>query len=244
MFKSPSHIAIFLVGFLTRTSMAMSVELLSSYQNSTTSSEPSPDDFPTTTSPNCTFQQLHPDDVIQLKGKLLIKSNNINFPNSQRFVFESSSNLCFTRSESLNREIFAACEKWGFNEDEYLVLPDGSVKLFDDVLEPGSFSIVDSELLTCAAAEEDYEGIGDDGNSTGKYYDQEHWSIIVGQVGQVISIVALTAHLVSFCLVPTMRNLPGYNLASLSTAFLLGYLFGLIGQIPEVLGFFCVACGE
>ncbi|GBN99024.1 G-protein coupled receptor Mth2 [Araneus ventricosus] len=68
-------------------------------------------------------------------------------------------------------------------------------------------------------------------------------SVMFGKVGSSISIIALTVHLIIFCIVPTLRNLPGYNLASLSIAFLIAYLSLLVGQIPDVLGLSCVLSG-
>ncbi|KAG8179555.1 hypothetical protein JTE90_016125 [Oedothorax gibbosus] len=204
--------------------------------------EESPEIEPT----NCTFKELLPEDVVPIgtRGKLLVISSNLTLSLSQPYVFDPDKNVCYKRGKKVNEQIFKACLKWEYKEEdnEFSVQEDRTVLLYGDVLEPGSYSIQNGRLDTCLP-EEFYE----DSNSTGDFPAQnsnlDNVSIIVGQVLCGISIVALTAHLVSFCLVPAMRTLPGYNLASLSGAFLLGYLFSLIGQIPQVLGFFCVLCG-
>ncbi|KFM83512.1 G-protein coupled receptor Mth2, partial [Stegodyphus mimosarum] len=50
----------------------------------------------------------------------------------------------------------------------------------------------------------------------------------LSQIGLGISIVCLLLHLLVFVLVPVLRNLPAYNLASLCLSLFIGYLFTMI----------------
>ncbi|GFT12821.1 g-protein coupled receptor Mth2 [Nephila pilipes] len=108
-------------------------------------------------------------------------------------------------------------------------------------MEPETFELREGKILTCtnSSNNDDINSIVDEGILM---FKRRH-SPIFSRIGSSISIVALIAHLITFCLVPILRNLPGYNLASLSLALILAYSLALIGQIPEVTGVFCIVSG-
>ncbi|GFS90179.1 g-protein coupled receptor Mth2 [Nephila pilipes] len=193
---------------------------------------------------DCRVEYLGLEDVQILgKNKIYIPAYNTNMLSSVRQIIVKNVTICFNRSEELKRAIFRQCSKWIYEPDEFQILSNGSALVYDELMEPGTYELRKGKLAACATPDDYY-----DFNSTDDYGVLEHMSadspdIIMGKVGSSISIIALTGHLLTFCLVPTLRNLPGYNLASLSLAFLIGYSFVLIGQIPEVLGVFCIVSG-
>ncbi|KFM83514.1 G-protein coupled receptor Mth2, partial [Stegodyphus mimosarum] len=150
--------------------------------------------------------------------------------------------ICRAVWETFQREILQSCPKWDYEPQEYTILPNGSIQLFDEILENGTYEFVNGRLFTCVL---DYD-TSDDNVSISNHFpiepmENEGPSVYIGKIGSAISIVALLIHLLTFCIVPALRNLPGYNLCSLSIAFLFGYSFLLIGQIHEVLGAACIA---
>ncbi|GFS52919.1 g-protein coupled receptor Mth2, partial [Nephila pilipes] len=192
---------------------------------------------------DCRIDNIGLEDVKFLSNnKIYIPAYNINMPSSERQIIINNVTICFNRSEELKREIFRQCSKWMYVAYDFKVFSNGSALVYNDLMEPGTFELIEGNLVTCATL--DYY----DFNSTADYdilkqMNDDSSDIIMGKVGSSISIIALTGHLLTFCFVPTLRNLPGYNLASLSLAFLIGYSFELIGQIPKVLGVFCIVSG-
>ncbi|XP_054719372.1 G-protein coupled receptor Mth2-like [Uloborus diversus] len=146
---------------------------------------------------------------------------------------DDNSTICFKRSE-LN---FLNCTKLVYDTSDYEKFPNGSVLLQDEILLPGSFEFKGDDLIACDSCtsvnDSDYDRL-QEADTTDTY---------IGKIGSGISIVALLLHLITFCILPALRNLPGFNLASLSVAFLCGYFFIIYGQIPEVLGTACVVSG-
>ncbi|GFT31496.1 probable G-protein coupled receptor Mth-like 2 [Nephila pilipes] len=190
---------------------------------------------------DCRVENIGLEDVeIISKNKMYIPAYDAVMQSSVPQLIVNNVKISFNRSDELKREIFRQCSKWMYGAHEFKIFPNGSALVYKDMMEPGTFELSKGKLLTCTIAINH-----NDLNSTADKAILLHHSpvIIMGKVGSAISILALTGHLLTFCLVPTLRNLPGYNLASLSLAFLLGYSFVLIGQIPEVLGVFCIVSG-
>lgn len=157
--------------------------------------------------------------------------------NSTDYSKGKEKNISCPLSFSTEKIILNCTSKFSYDSDVYKILPNGSALVHGTLELPGHYALQGETLLLCAPEEEDYSH---------KFLERSfeitlnHVSILVGKIGSGISIIALVAHLITFCVLPSLRNLPGYNLASLSVAFMLGYSFVLIGQIPQVLGLFCV----
>ncbi|GIX75110.1 g-protein coupled receptor Mth2 [Caerostris darwini] len=196
-------------------------------------------------SSGCELEQLDLKDVKFLeKGSVLVVAYNESMPPTETHIVHNNIPICFERSTELKKQIFDSCIKWLYDVDEFTALTNGSVLLGDKLIEPGTYEFLKGKLLRCANAEEDYDENTNSNSELPVHISTgESPTITMGKVGSSISIIALTAHLITFCLVPSLRNLPGYNLASLSVALLIGYSFVIIGQIPEVLGMFCVISG-
>ncbi|KAF8777012.1 G-protein coupled receptor Mth2-like [Argiope bruennichi] len=176
-------------------------------------------------------------------GNMLILSYNITMTPTRTYIIVDNVRICFNRSEELKREILQTCEMWLYEKDEFKILENGSVVLLSTIpliLESGTYEIEENGLHTCVS-----DDVSDE-NSTFNDDDSMTYrsaSAILGRVGSSISVVAITVHLIIFCSVPPLRNLPGYNLASLSIAFLIAYSSVIIGQIPSVLGLACIISG-
>lgn len=188
---------------------------------------------------DCNPLEYKSKDVIIFNNKdLFIKSKKLTVQSSEYTKTDDKIFICphFVNS-SREYEPLNCTEKFGYEIHEYQILHNGSAVVQGEIIQPEDYMFKNNELLTCAT---DYADIDDDFSSQ---LSLRQVSIYVGQVGSFISILALIIHLVTFCFLPALRNLPGYNLASLSIAFLLAYSFLLIGQIPQVLGLFCVISG-
>ncbi|GFS90183.1 g-protein coupled receptor Mth2 [Nephila pilipes] len=193
---------------------------------------------------DCRIEQLGLKDVeLMSRNKVYIPAYNTIMLSSVPIIKVDNTTICFNRSDELKKEIFNHCSKWIYDADEYQILSNGSVLVYNDLMEPGTYAINDGNLVTCTISSDYYDYNSTAGDDILVHMKDKSPDIVLGKVGSSISIIALTGHLVTFCLVPTLRNLPGYNLASLCLAFLVGYSFVLIGQIQEVHGIFCIISG-
>lgn len=183
--------------------------------------------------PDCQPVKYEMKDVTILQDRnLFLKGVNITVPSS-RYRLENGSILACISFHPKKESLFVlnCTRKFEYTTEDYSVLPNMSARVGKNIVPLGEYEMRGEFLLTCAPEEEaDF--------STGITLSSV--SIKVGQIGSVISIVFLLAHLVIFLFLPSLRNLPGCNLAALSVAFLLAYFFLLIGQIPQVLGLSCV----
>ncbi|GFY24624.1 g-protein coupled receptor Mth2 [Trichonephila clavipes] len=188
---------------------------------------------------DCKHEYLDVDDVNMVGiNQLYILAYNITVQSVSSRITVDNVTICFNRSTELKKQIFKLCSKLMYDEDEFSILDNNSALVYNDLLEPGTFKLHKGRLLACIIDNgEDVPPSSADIAIPVSSFDSPN--IVMGKVGTSISVIALTAHLITFCLVPSLRNLPGYNLASLSLAFLIGYSFVLIGQIPEVRGLFC-----
>ncbi|KAF8777011.1 G-protein coupled receptor Mth2-like [Argiope bruennichi] len=197
-------------------------------------------------SSNCEYLDLKDVEFLE-EGNVLIIAYNTTMSPTRSYITIDNVRICFNRSLELKRQILRHCTRWVYDLDEFKVLGNGSVILlsnYPQILEPGTYEFYKGKLLRCTS-DDDYDENSTfiDLNPIHVTSDDESVSVTISKVGSSISIVALTAHLITFCLVPSLRNLPGCNLASLSLAFWIAYSCVIIGQIPEVLGLFCIIIG-
>ncbi|XP_054719373.1 G-protein coupled receptor Mth2-like [Uloborus diversus] len=129
------------------------------------------------------------------------------------------------------------CPSFDLNEDDYVLFPNGTafVEAYNKTYNE-SFYILRNGVLTICVPDFFEEDI----DISREYLDNLS---ILTQIGLGISMVCLLLHLVVFCLVSELRNLPGYNLASLCLSLLLGYVFFIIANSTKVreLKPFCTA---
>ncbi|GFT12817.1 g-protein coupled receptor Mth2 [Nephila pilipes] len=106
---------------------------------------------------------------------------------------------------------------------EFKILSNGSAVSYNDLMESGTYELRDGMLLSCRTSMNYnvYNSIDDSGILL--YSKHHNLGAVMVIVGDSISVEALTGHLLTFCLVPTLKNFPGYNLASLSFALIIGY---------------------
>ncbi|GFT12812.1 g-protein coupled receptor Mth2 [Nephila pilipes] len=130
-----------------------------------------------------------------------------------------------------------------YDVHEFKLLSNGSALQYNNLMESRTYELRDGMLLSCRTSV-NYNVYNSTDDSGILLYSKHHnpGGVMV-IVGDSISVVALTGHLLTFCLVPTLRNFPGYNLASLSLALIIVYSLVVIVQIPEDLGVFCITSG-
>ncbi|GFS92861.1 g-protein coupled receptor Mth2 [Nephila pilipes] len=212
--------------------------------NRSTSSVASIDNLTQSKPSDCRVENIGLEDVKFIsKKKMYIPTYNINMFWSERKIIVNNDTICFNYSDELKREIFRQCSKWMYGVHEFKLLSNGSALAYNDLMEPGTFELRDGMLLSCRTSVKYnvYNSIDDSGILLySKHHNPDAVMVIVGNS---ISVVALTVHLLTFCLIPSLRNFPGYNLASLSLALIIGYSLVVIVQIPEVLGVFCTISG-
>ncbi|GFT48796.1 g-protein coupled receptor Mth2 [Nephila pilipes] len=207
------------------------------------SSAESNDNLTKSHSSDCIVENIGLEDIKLINNtKMYIPVYNINMTSSQQLIIINFVKIRVNGTEELKREIFRQCSKGIHCAHGFEIFSNGSAFVYNDLMEPGTFELREGNLLTCANSSnnDDINSIVDEGILL---FKRRHSPLILGRIGSSISIVALIAHLITFCLVPILRNLPGYNLASLSLALLLTYSFSLIIQIPGVLGVFCIVSG-
>ncbi|XP_042900160.1 G-protein coupled receptor Mth2-like [Parasteatoda tepidariorum] len=177
-------------------------------------------------------------------GNMFIPSYNTTIHPSKMHIIQNDRRICFYPTEQLKKELFKHCGTFEYNADEFKHLLNGSVILYGVLLEDEVYEVNKAgKLVLCSM---DYDDIDEDEFNKllpKPMDDTNKAALYIGNIGSAISILALLIHIVTFCLVPSLRNLPGYNLASLGVAFLMAYSFSLIVQIPQVFGKSCVLAG-
>ncbi|GFT12819.1 g-protein coupled receptor Mth2 [Nephila pilipes] len=206
------------------------------------SSAESNDNLTQSNSADCRFENIGLEDIKFINdNEMYIPAVNIKMDSLQRLIIINFVTICQNGTEELKREIFRQCSNGIHCAHGFEIFSNGSVLVYIDLNELGTFELREGKLLSCTNSSNN-DGINSIVDEGILMFKRRH-SPIFSRIGSSISIVALIAHLITFCLVPILRNLPGYNLASLSLALILSYSFALIGQIPEVIGVFCIVSG-
>ncbi|KFM67521.1 hypothetical protein X975_16930, partial [Stegodyphus mimosarum] len=164
----------------------------------------------------CEKRELHTNIALLENGDALIELINTTLSSSQFCVLNRHFFICVDVWEILQKEILHQCDKVFYEAQEYEILPNGSVLLYDDILENGTYEFYDDGIITCAM---DYD-LSIHNFSTNHRFPYEesdyNWlSKYFVKIGVYVSILALLAHLGIFCIIPSLRNLPNYNLFSL-----------------------------
>ncbi|GFU12448.1 g-protein coupled receptor Mth2, partial [Nephila pilipes] len=142
------------------------------------------------------------------KNKMYIPAYNINMLWSERKIIVNNVKICLNRTEELKREIFRQCSKSMYGVHEFKIPSNGSALSYNDLMEPGTFELRDGMLLSCRTSVNYnvYNSIDDSGILL--YSKHHNPGAVMVIVGDSISVVALTGHLLTFCLLPTLRNFP------------------------------------
>lgn len=120
---------------------------------------------------------------------------------------------------------FTYCPKILLEPEVFVLLQNGSIYLPDEkvLLSPGHFSFYNrSHIFICSEF----------GKEETDKFSPIHSSLSL--IGSSISIFCLILHLITFMILPEMRNMPGKNLASLSLTLLLGYTSFLLRHVKSI----------
>ncbi|XP_055946322.1 G-protein coupled receptor Mth2-like [Argiope bruennichi] len=173
---------------------------------------------------------------------------------TNRYILENGTlYLCSTESSTegdkdaipdLSDE-FLACGKVLIDPDEYKVLENGDIhiELYSLTYGRRDYYKVDNGVYICIPQFDEMKqnrSLNETYNKNlNKFSDTFTYVTIIGLL---ISILSLLSHLIVFCEVSSVRNLPGYCLASLSLSLLMAYTCFLIVALVNT-GRNCPALG-
>lgn len=187
--------------------------------------------------------ELLPDGSVRLESyNLTLEEPFYVLGNGTLFIcsIESYDDPCNPLPKELEgkNETLCHCPSIEVEPEYYELLPNRSARLevYNLTLDEPFYIIYNETLIICSPLEREMDE------------EKEHltWTSYVTLVGLVISMVGLFLHLVVFCLVPDLRNLPGWNLATLCTCLFVSYLLILVIGTDEVLEHrnTCIALGS
>ncbi|GFR09291.1 g-protein coupled receptor Mth2 [Trichonephila clavata] len=136
-------------------------------------------------------------------------------------IIQSDKDLYLDKHESLK-----SCFSFDLEPDEYVIFPNKTafVPIYNKTYEEYFYVLYGNYLRICAPPEvfnDDKLDYSSTASLSLKY---------LTLVGLGVSIVFLFIHIVVFALVPGLKNLPGWNLASLCFALLCSYLAMVISE--------------
>ncbi|KFM83538.1 G-protein coupled receptor Mth2, partial [Stegodyphus mimosarum] len=123
------------------------------------------------------------------------------------------------------------CPSFELGPDEYILYPNGTiyVESYNKTYNESFYFLKDNTVTICVPdnpyPNTDYENENE--KELENEYEYANNLKYLSQIGLSISMVCLVLHLLVFVLVPALRNLPGYNLASLCFSLFICYLFSI-----------------
>ncbi|GBO38777.1 hypothetical protein AVEN_23946-1, partial [Araneus ventricosus] len=174
-------------------------------------------------------------DYSLLENGSLYHSKSGRIQNNSRYILENGTlYLCSpeTSTEDGKDSIpdlsdeFLACGKILIDPDEYKVLENGDIhiEMYSLTFGPRDYYKVDSGVYICTPEfDELKQNRSMNETHQGKLNKFSDTFTYVTIIGLLISILSLLSHLIVFCEVSSVRNLPGCCLASLSLSLLLAY---------------------
>ncbi|GBN83765.1 G-protein coupled receptor Mth2 [Araneus ventricosus] len=174
-------------------------------------------------------------DYSLLKNGSLYHSKSGRIQNNSRYILENGTlYLCSpeTSTEDGKDSIpdlsdeFLACGKILIDPDEYKVLENGDIhiEMYSLTFGPRDYYKVDHGVYICTPEfDELKQNRSMNETHQGKLNKFSDTFTYVTIIGLLISILSLLSHLIVFCEVSSVRNLPGCCLASLSLSLLLAY---------------------
>lgn len=183
---------------------------------------------------SCSGEMITEEYVLLENGSVLIPVNGKIYDDGsyyrdkkQLYVCSESSLETESMSENLHNfsEEFASCVHFLLEPEEFEVLPNKSiyVDIYSRLYDPSNYFLQANGAYVCVP--EFSEMDGHDKNVTKVELVKFTGPLVfVSYIGIFFSIVSLFLHLAVFCMVQSVRNLPGYCLASLSLSLLLAYL--------------------
>ncbi|GBO05448.1 G-protein coupled receptor Mth2 [Araneus ventricosus] len=160
----------------------------------------------------------------------------INVPNQITTAYVISDNeshsTVFTEGNLVNKhESLKTCLAFELRPHEYEMYSNKTaiVPAYNQTFEEPFYLLIGDLLRICAPPEEEHLEEETAAQSLG-FPILEKFTV----AALSISMVFLFTHIIFFVKVPDLRNLPGYNLASLCCSMFLSYLFMLILEIPHL----------
>ncbi|XP_035226084.1 G-protein coupled receptor Mth2-like [Stegodyphus dumicola] len=120
------------------------------------------------------------------------------------------------------------CPVFDLNPKFYTIFPNGTlyIESINTTYNESLYILQDNVVYISSGCENETVNVTE--NEGIKEEEFEGPLKYLSQIGLGISVVCLLLHLLVFALVPLLRNLPGYNLASLCLSLFIGYLFTMI----------------
>ncbi|GFY24664.1 g-protein coupled receptor Mth2 [Trichonephila clavipes] len=183
---------------------------------------------------NCSDYSTRNDFLILHNGSLYLTESNTFHDRSRYYVQNGTAFLCMedesdsgTNSGNGFSDEFLVCGHFLIEPGEYKVLENGDVyiEVYSKTYGPRDYYLKEGVgVYICIPSFEN--------KTNGTFFD--HYNkfsdafTYVTATGIVISVISLMSHLSVFCVIPSVRNLPGCCLASLSLSLLMAYICFLI----------------
>ncbi|GFQ82009.1 g-protein coupled receptor Mth2 [Trichonephila clavata] len=184
---------------------------------------------------NCSDYSAQSDFIILHNGSLYLTESNTLLVHSRYFIQNGTAFICMEDESSDSggnsdhdfSDEFLACGHFLIEPHEYKVLENGDVyiELYSKTYGPRDYYLKEGVGVYICIPSFENKTNGTIYGYNNKFSDAFSY---VTAAGLVISIISLLSHLSVFCMIPSVRNLPGCCLASLSLSLLMAYICFLI----------------
>lgn len=184
--------------------------------------------------------------VLLENGSLLLPSSDAVYEYHTYFIENGTAFVCVEKPSQMAgnsqshsmydwSQEFLSCVKIFLEPDEYEQLKNGSIYIdvYNQVLGPRDYYMKEDGAYVCLPRfDEMPKSRPNITHPTHLNKFPESFGYVT-YVGLLLSIISLLAHLIVFCVVSSVRNLPGCCLASLSLSLLLAYSCFLLVEVVK-----------
>lgn len=184
----------------------------------------------------CNNYRIEKEYILLENGSLLLPNSESAYEYKTYFVENGTAFLCADDVEQSQRtekpdydfsKEFLECGHILIDPHEYKLLENGSVfiDIYSKIYGPRNYFMVEDGVYVCIPPYEKMQSnLTADDSLMGHLNKFPESFDYVTLAGLILSIISLLSHLAVFCLVSSVRNLPGCCLASLSLSLLVAYL--------------------
>lgn len=195
---------------------------------------------------NCSKYLVEKEYVLLENGSLLLPSSDVIYEYRTYFLQNDTAFLCAEEEDNeesatvnpvynFSRE-FLSCGHVLIEPHEYSILKNGSIHIdiYSKVYGPRDYYIQEHGVYVCVPHYDEMRYNMSRNDSRARHLNKFSESFAyVTYAGLMLSIISLLSHLAVFCIVSSVRNLPGCCLASLSLSLLMAYLCFLAVGLVE-----------
>ncbi|XP_035226179.1 G-protein coupled receptor Mth2-like [Stegodyphus dumicola] len=195
---------------------------------------------------NCSRYLIEKEYILLENGSLLLPGSPNALEYKTFFLQNDTAFLCVgteapietTPSSPLHyfSKEFLSCAHVLIEPDEYQLLSNGSIYIgiYSKMYSPKNYYIQQSGVYVCVPHYEEMTQNMSTNDTFTVYMNKfSEGFAYVTYIGLLLSIISLVSHLAVFCVVSSVRNLPGCCLASLSISLLIAYFCFITITVPE-----------